>query len=307
MLKSKVPHLALKEKAKVFKRLMLAFLVVYLMEGIASVSIGFWLVLRMRVIIDCFVDYQISVASSLVLVSGFLNICVCSLGALSSSKAKNTPTLRPFVAFFVLLIALELSAAIVSTVDQHNLDDKTFKNSMASTLRIISNEKDEEEQKERLECWTKIHERFRCCGKEGYLDWTSKSTNNYNFSDSISTFSLDSCKCESNWRKKERKCIDVNVTLSTDTVSYSVFASPCYDALYNAIHTQTTLLKWYCPILAIIQIVSFSFIFWFISKIQKANAIEIYGIDTSNRRTSRSEPTSIFSVSSESVRQNSGT
>ncbi|XP_033760506.1 tetraspanin-4-like [Pecten maximus] len=294
MLNTKVPHFALKEKAKLFKRLMLAFLFVYLLEGLASLSIGIWLIVRLRVVIDCFVNYQIHVASVLVLVSGVLNICVCSLGALSSSKAKNTPTLRPFAIFFVLLIALELSAAIVSTVDKHKLDDKTFRNSMTSTHWLISNEKEEDDQKERLECWTEMQKEFRCCGIDGYRDWISDSSDTYNFSETISTTALDSCKCESDWRRKERKCIDVNVTLATDVRSYSLFVSPCYDTLYNAINTHTTLLKWYCPILAIVQIVSFSFIFGLISKIQKANAIAIYGVDNKNN-TTESEPPN-FSV-----------
>ncbi|XP_060080384.1 tetraspanin-4-like [Ylistrum balloti] len=296
MLKSKVPHLGLKEKARLFRRLMLAFLLVYLAEGFACLGISIWLLVRLHSVNECFLNYQINAASSLVLASGILTVCVCALGVSSTSKAKNSPTLRPFVIFFVVLVVLEISAAIVSAVDQNKLEDKTFHNSMSNTHWQISNEQDEDEQKELLECWKEIQVDFKCCGVDGYRDWITDPTDTYNFSVTISTMALDSCRCELNWRRHEQKCIQVNVTLGTNVSDYSVFTSPCYDALYSAINTQTTLLRWFCPILAIVQIVSFSFIFWLISKLQKANAIEIYGVDT-GKNADGTEPSNIFSVS----------
>ncbi|OWF42831.1 tetraspanin-4-like [Mizuhopecten yessoensis] len=295
---TKVPHLPLHEKARIYKRLMLVFLVVYILEGVASFSIGVWLLARFHVVSNCFINYQISAASSLILVSGVLTICVCSFGVVSTSKAENTQCLRPFLIFLVLLVALELSAAIVSTIDQHKLDDKTFHNSMSTTHWSISNENDEEEQKEELECWTEVQKRFRCCGVDGYRDWISDTSDTYNFSQSISTLALDSCRCELNWREKERKCIEVNVTLGTNVSNYGVFASPCHDALYSAITTQTTLIRWFCPILVILQVVAFAFIFWFFSKVQKANAVEVYGVGN-RKSTTDPEPPIIFSVSND--------
>lgn len=280
MLDAKMPHLDLQEKAKAFRTMMIAFLLVYQLEGLVSFSLGIWLLVRLKAVSGCFHLYSINAASALLLTSGVLTVCVCMLGVITTAKSRNKQTLRPFVVFFVVLVALELSAAIVSTVDQQKLDDRTFYNNMKLGHTLLINDQDKEERIERLQCWMDIQMNFKCCGVDKYTDWISDPSANRTIHPDIARGGLDSCTCGSNWRQKERKCIDTNVTIgaANTTSNFSLYTAPCYDELYTDIERQTNLIRLYCPILVIVQIVAFAFIFCFISKIRKANAIEIYGV-----------------------------
>lgn len=130
----KVPALDRRAKARVIHVASLIILTFLHIEGIVAISTGIWLIDRMRRT-SCEILNQFIAASVFWLVAGLLCILVSIPGVLTT--VKNRQYLRPpyFIGGFAIIIILEITVAVVATLDYRNLSGK-FQNQLLDSFQL---------------------------------------------------------------------------------------------------------------------------------------------------------------------------
>jgi len=290
-MKPKVPHIDVKKRADIYRKLLVTFLALFQVEGLVTLSLGIWLLVKIQMR-ECEFVSIFYPAPSLLLASGCVMVIVCTVGIVTTYKAKNHHSFRPFGIFVLVCLALEITAPIHATVDYKRLSDLYFYESMSNSFNnALLNQSDQ------MECWQVLQERNRCCGLNSYEDWLSRGqSGNKTVSNSFTKLALESCQCG---KGKQRRCVAVN-----SSGVEAVFGVPCYNSLYEDLDFQSLFLRILCPILFLTQITTLAFILWVVLKLQGVNTISIYMVDyhsSGNQRSSTATPAFVTSGSTTTI------
>jgi hypothetical protein len=170
---------------------------------------------------------------------------------------RHKKNLRPpyFIAGFIIIIILEITAAVVATLDSKNLLNK-FQGQLLDSVLVSP----------KRECWEDIQGDFECCGATKYQNWLSSSSRN--ISSTTTLWALSSCRCEGDIAK----CI--NVTNFISITSPYIWPSACYQKLRTYVELQCTFLRIFCPILAVSQLIACTFLCYVFKKLLVNNAVQ---------------------------------
>lgn len=252
----KVSQLDKRVKARTVHVLSLVVLTFLHVEGIIAISTGIWLIARLKST-SCEFLNQFVAAGVFWFVSGLLCTLVSIPGILMTFRHKQY--LRPpyFIGGFIIIIILESTAAIVSTLDSKNLSNK-FQGQLLDSLLVSPNR----------ECWEDIQGDFECCGATKYQNWLSGSSRNISVTTTL--WGLSSCRCE----EAIAKCIDVTSFINVNITSPYIWPSACYQKLLTFVELQCNFLRIFCPIVAISQLFACTFLGYVFKKLLVNNAVQ---------------------------------
>lgn len=257
----KVPVLDRRAKARVIHVASLIILTFLHIEGIVAISTGIWLIDRMRRT-SCEILNQFIAASVFWLVAGLLCILVSIPGVLMT--VKNRQYLRPpyFIGGFAIIIILEITVAVVATLDYRNLSGK-FQNQLLDSISTSSQRK----------CWRKLQTDFECCGATSYENWIPSSGQNISALNST-LWGLFSCQCA---KEDNDECVAfTRATSQVNNLLVSrIWTTSCYQSLFTHIAMQCNFLRILCPIVAISQIFACTFLGYVFKKILINNSVQI--------------------------------
>lgn len=256
----KVPALDRRAKARVIHVASLIILTFLHIEGIVAISTGIWLIDRMRRT-SCEILNQFIAASVFWLVAGLLCILVSIPGVLTT--VKNRQYLRPpyFIGGFAIIIILEITVAVVATLDYKNLSGK-FQNQLLDSISTSSQRK----------CWRKLQTDFECCGATSYENWIPSSGQNISALNST-LWGLSSCQCA---EEDKDECAAFTATSQVNNILVSrIWTTSCYQSLFTHIAMQCNFLRILCPIVAISQMFACTFLGYVFKKILINNSVQI--------------------------------
>ena len=251
----KVPQLGRREKARAIHVLSLIVLSFLHAEGIVAFSTGIWLIERVKRTSCDFLN-QFIAASVFWIVSGFLCILVSIPGVLTT--VKNRQYLRPpyFVGGFIIIIILEITVAVVSTLDYRNLSGK-FQSQLLNSISASAHR----------ECWENLQSDFECCGATSYENWITKPELSVN----TSLWAISSCQCND----ETTRCTNVSNSLGLNLAHSNVWSDTCYEKVFAHIALQCNFLRIFCPIMAISQMFAGIFLGYVFKKILVNNTVQI--------------------------------
>ena len=251
-------------RAKTVKYLSIAFVGIFLLHGLITISICIWLEVSNVTECNFLIDEPYWLAVHIQLSSGCLTVVVCISSVAYTLIRKTNNFIRLFSCLLVIVISLEILSAIVAGVMNRKLSRHLKEGMMGSVQSINSTSYGYHDA---VECWRRLQTQYKCCGIDDYTTWviSEASASNVTSHEKMNQAIWNACDCK-----------DQNGNNCDVFKGERKYSSGCYTKLKDKIQFVLTFTRFFGPSFAICQCFAYLTLYVIFSKMYKHSVVAIY-------------------------------
>ena len=261
----KLSNIEGRSRVKTVKYLSLAFVVIFLLHGLITIALSIWLEVSNVRACNFVTELPYWAAVHIQLSSGCLTVIVCITSFVYTLTKRSKGFIRIFSCLVVIVIALEITSAIVAGAMNLKLGGH-LKQSMLGSLSAIN--RTDHDLHGTVRCWTLLQAQYKCCGMFSYVDWRNSLNSTHEQFQKM----WNSCDC-----RDESDCDVVN--------GQNKYSSGCYTKLRDRIHFVLTFTRFFGPTFAVFQMFAYMALHIIFSKLYRQTVIAAYTAKDNSRQS----------------------
>jgi hypothetical protein len=269
-----------RQKTLLTKKVLTAFLIICVIEGLATIILASWLSSQQ---IKCSHTQVYYAGSYIGLLDGVILVLAGAFGLNRIHKSQTCELLSLFTMATFAIVVAHLTITIFCHIYRNKvMDQQLFRDLYGYLLAYSDNDRSKT-------CWNSLQDEFSCCGLQHFTDWHNITLDNSSsiIVDYTSRGILNSRHMRATVRVPDScGCDDVpqyhrfSPCQTTNNYTDMYFqVNPCYAPYEDLILNNLNILRIYFPVLLVFQVVQCIVVFSLVVKVNNTRAVEqIYSI-----------------------------